>query len=282
MSCSVRWKDPYFPTLRRMWPRTRDTYPLSTRTTSPGCTDSIWSSQSESRIVPVSSPTTASANWRDPPNLLSMVLRSPLLTTLIKTFVCLVSGVRSLTFVKGFSSAMFIPFLCPPCLGLKDVSFREHRPRGSSEAVVRCLSRSDGGRYKNLWRRIRRAGPNRQSRVFETTLQEVGVPLEVQEPVAAEIEGDHACLARLLRLARELHDAFDCVRRLRGGDQALRLREEPTRFERAELVERARLDDALVQEEAQRRRGPVVAEPARVDAWRHEVVAERVHLHEGR
>src|SRR3990170_1316056 len=40
---------------------------------------------------------------------------------------------------------------CPPCLGLKDVSCRGHRPRGSSEAFVRCLSGPEGPLYMNLW-----------------------------------------------------------------------------------------------------------------------------------
>ncbi len=73
--------DPYRPTFSRMWPRTRDTYPLSIRTTSSFAMEPICSFQSERMIVAVSSPMTASATLRASPYLPMTSLPSPTFIT---------------------------------------------------------------------------------------------------------------------------------------------------------------------------------------------------------
>src|SRR2546428_557491 len=54
------------------------------------------------------------------------------------------------------------------------------------------------------------------------------------------------------------------------------------RRDRAPLVRRPRLDESVVEQDAQRRGGPMVPQPAGVDPRRHEGVAQGVHLHERR
>ena len=100
--------------------------------------------------------------------------------------------------------------------------------------------------------------------------------------MATVVEGDDRLLVLLLRLEGEVDRTADRVTRLRCRDEALGLREDFPRLERAQLVDRPRLDEACIEEDAQRGRGPVVPQPARMDAGRHERVAQRVHLHEGR
>ena len=61
-------------------------------------------------------------------------------------------------------------------------------------------------------------------------------------------------------------------------DDGLGAGEGDRRLEAGELADGAGLDEAVVQQLRDQRRGAVVAQAAGVDAGRHEVVAERVHL----
>src|SRR6266550_7969738 len=108
------------------------------------------------------------------------------------------------------------------------------------------------------------------------------VPFDVRQAVATVVEGDDRLLVLLLRLQGEVDRTADRVARLRRRDQAFRFREDLPGLECAQLVDGPRLDEACIEEDAQRRRGPVVSQSARMDARRHKRVAQRVHLHEGR
>src|SRR5438876_11892958 len=117
------------------------------------------------------------------------------------------------------------------------------------------------------WRRSSRRSVTVASQCTREILR---VPFDVQQAVATVVEGDDRLLVLLLRLEGEVDRTADRVTRLRCRDEALGLREDFPRLERAQLVDRPRLDEACIEEDAQRGRGPVVPQPARMDAGRHE------------
>src|SRR5581483_3057813 len=102
----------------------------------------------------------------------------------------------------------------------------------------------------------------------------------VEVAVSREPEEDDLLLARLAGLQRLLDRRLDRVRRLWRWEEALRAREAHRLREALVLLVRARLDDLVVDEHAQRRRVAVIAQAAGVDAVRDEAVAEREHLHD--
>src|SRR5467141_1232537 len=127
-------------------------------------------------------------------------------------------------------------------------------------------------------------GPPRPSVsvVSQVPRQILRIPFHVEQTVAAVVEGDDRFLVFLLRLEGEVDRTAHRVTGLRRRDEALRLREDLAGLEGAQLVDGSRLDETRVQEDAQRRSGPMVPQPARMDPRGHERVAQRVHLHEGR
>src|SRR2546422_3280109 len=110
--------------------------------------------------------------------------------------------------------------------------------------------------------------------VLQGALHELSVALEVQQAVAAVVERDRGRFVPRLRLEREVDHPANRVARLRGGNQSLRLGEDLAPLEAGDLIHRARLDEARVQQDAQRRRGPVVPQPSRMDSWRDEGMAQ--------
>src|SRR2546428_13323408 len=95
--------------------------------------------------------------------------------------------------------------------------------------------------------------------VLQVALHELAVAFEVQQAVAAVVEGNDGLLAPLLRLEREVDRAANRMARLRGRDQPFGLREDFARLERPELAHRARLDQPRVQHDAEGRGGPAVS-----------------------
>src|SRR5437870_13442264 len=83
--------------------------------------------------------------------------------------------------------------------------------------------------------------------VLQGALHELPVAFEVQQAVAAVVERDCGRLVPLLRLEREVDRPADGVACLRRGNQPLRLGEDLARLEGADLIHRARLDEARVQ-----------------------------------
>src|SRR5437763_3071260 len=118
--------------------------------------------------------------------------------------------------------------------------------------------------------------------VDEPAVQVVVVRREVEEPVAAEVEQDHALLIRLLRGERLVDDGPDGVPGLGSRDLALGVGELDRRFERLALGVGDRLHAAAPHQARHDRRVAVVAKPAGMDRGRHELVAERVHREQRR
>src|SRR3989304_102975 len=73
----------------------------------------------------------------------------------------------------------------------------------------------------------------RRRAVLQSAREVLRVALHVEQPVAAVVERDHALLALRLRLEREVDHRTDAVGVLRRRDEALRLREDLPRLERA-------------------------------------------------
>src|SRR3989442_3001805 len=118
--------------------------------------------------------------------------------------------------------------------------------------------------------------------VLQGALHELSVAFEVQQAVAAVVERNGGRFVPRLRFEREVDPPAYGVARLRRGNKSLRLGEDLARLEGADLIHRARLDEARVQQDAQRRRGPVVPQASRMDSRWDERMAQRVHLYERR
>src|SRR3989442_14453449 len=102
--------------------------------------------------------------------------------------------------------------------------------------------------------------------VLQGALHELSVAFEVQQAVAAVVERNRGRFVPRLRFEREVdHPAYG-VARLRRGNKSLRLGEDLARLEGADLIHRASLDEARVQQHTQRRRGPVVRQASRMDS----------------
>src|SRR5437867_7634923 len=136
----------------------------------------------------------------------------------------------------------------------------------AAAVVARCLSLKSNKATK------RERGTGRPARglslsvALQGALHELSVAFEVQQAVAAVVERNHGLLVAVFRLEGEIDRSADRVARLRRGNQALRLCKDFPRLECAELVHRAGLDEPRVQQDAQRRRGPMVPQAARVAA----------------
>src|SRR5260370_20812526 len=121
-------------------------------------------------------------------------------------------------------------------------------------------------------RRRRLCRPLPQSRslrrrlgIDEAAVQEVVVRREVEEPVAAEVEQDHALLARLLRGERLVADGPDGVPGLGSRDLALGAGERDRRFERLALRVGDRLHRPALHQARHDGRVAVVAKPPGMD-----------------
>src|SRR2546427_10067749 len=82
----------------------------------------------------------------------------------------------------------------------------------------------------------------RCSVVLQVALHELAVAFEVQQAVAAVVEGNDGLLAPLLRLEREGDRAANRMARLRGRGQPFGLPEDFARLERPQPAHRARRD----------------------------------------
>ena len=100
--------------------------------------------------------------------------------------------------------------------------------------------------------------------------------------VSAQVEEDHALLARLFGLQRLVDGRADRVRTFRRGDDALGARKLHRRVENAHLGIGFGFHDALFVQQRHDRGHAVIAQTARVNSGGHEVVPQRVHLDNGR
>ena len=100
--------------------------------------------------------------------------------------------------------------------------------------------------------------------------------------VAGEVEEDRPLLSRLVGLPCGLERPVDRVRGLGRRDDPLARRKEDGRSEHIALDVGLRSDQLVLHKLRDQRRDAVVAEAARVDRSRHEVVPERVHRNERR
>src|SRR5512144_178289 len=105
----------------------------------------------------------------------------------------------------------------------------------------------------------------------------VGVGLEVEVPMAAQVEQDGLLLALLLAEQRLVNCRPDCVRALRRWDDRFRVCKLQCCLKHRDLVVCPRLNEFVVVELRHEWRVAMVPEPSSVDAWRHEVVPEGVH-----
>src|SRR2546425_5876455 len=80
--------------------------------------------------------------------------------------------------------------------------------------------------------------------VLQGALHELSVAFEVQQAVAAVVECDRGRFVPGLRLEGEVDRPPNGVARLWRGNQSLRLGEDLTRLEGADLIHRARLHKA--------------------------------------
>ena len=112
-------------------------------------------------------------------------------------------------------------------------------------------------------------------------LQVVVVGLHVEVPVPGQVEQDDPFLARLAGRDGLLDRRPDGVRRLRAGDEPLRLGELDARFEHLVLRVGPSLHVALADQDGERGRVAVVPEAARVHRRRDERVPQRVHRDQG-
>jgi hypothetical protein len=109
-----------------------------------------------------------------------------------------------------------------------------------------------------------------------------GVGSHVEVAVAADVDEDHALLARLLGRLCLVEGGADRVRRLGRRDDPLAGGEAHRRLEGGVLADRLRLDHPLLDQRGETGRVPVVAQAAGVDGRRDEVVPQRVHRHQRR
>src|SRR5512143_4236408 len=105
----------------------------------------------------------------------------------------------------------------------------------------------------------------------------VGVSLEVEVAMAAQVEQDGLLLALLLAEQRFINCRPDRVRTLRRRDDSFRVGKLQCCLKHRDLVVCPRLNEFVVVELGNKRRVAMVPKPACVDAWRHEVVPEGVH-----
>src|SRR5438128_10935668 len=87
----------------------------------------------------------------------------------------------------------------------------------------------------------------RCSVVLQVALHELSIAFEVQQAVAAVVEGNDGFLAPLLRLEREVDRAANRMARLRGADQPFGLREDFVCLDRPAPAYLQRLDQRRVQ-----------------------------------
>src|SRR3989344_6999876 len=118
--------------------------------------------------------------------------------------------------------------------------------------------------------------------VLELTAEGFVVGGHVGMAVTGEIEEYGLACAGLLAGERLVDRGAQRMAGFGRRDDALGAREGDARFESRKLRHRDGLDQPFVAELRYQRRVAVIAQPARVNARRHEVVAERVHLHQRR
>src|SRR4051794_27534805 len=114
-------------------------------------------------------------------------------------------------------------------------------------------------------------------RVLEVLEAAVEVPLiggQVEMTMTTQVEQDDARFAGLLGGKGFVHRDADRMGRLRRREDPLGASEGHAGLEAGALVDASRLDVAMVLEQADERRHPVIAETTGVDRLRDEIVAE--------